>query len=685
MSFRPLLFIAAAAIGLAPLACGPSSNGAGGDGGPGGQGGTAGQGGMAGQGGASDGGLPDGAGGDGAVNNCPAPTGAPIIHDSDITQDETWGADSVHVVTNSHVVTAGVTLTIAPCAVVQLDPDVELELDGTLDAEGTASQPIRFERHGKDAWANLYITHGAKATLAFATFDGGGSDTGTYSGATIVAYGDDMKPPMEPLLSVDHVTVENSMGYGMLVGQNASFASSSTALTLTGNGKADTAHPYPLFVQTRAIGTVPDGMYTGNQTDAIGIDSADGADELGDVTMKDLGVPWVSDDTIDVTPDATTPSASLHIDPGVTLELGKDANLVVSDQGGKLETAGTSQKVVKIQRSGADPWGEVLINGPATGSLSYTTLDGGGNDTVTYAGASLVAYGENQPPLQPILKVFHVTVQGSKGRGVMVDRYAAFTSDSTSLTVSGSGANSTTYTRPLMIGAHALTSVPDGTYTGNTVAQIYVDANSGAELDKDITVHDRGVPYYLDQGLTVDQGTQTTAPKLTLEAGTQMLFDPGANSPGNLFLDVYAGSLEVDGTAQKPVVLGSAAATPAPGDWVGVDFDAKAAAFTQKIDHASIEYAGAGSGAGSWTCDPTVGGTTLPENAGVLILGWAPSSEFVTNTHIKQSGGHGILRGWDLSQGPATSFLPTNTFDLAKNGYLDQTQPTNNNVTPSCP
>ncbi len=679
MSMRPLVFIAIAAIAALPLACGPSSNPAGGTAGSGGQGGSAGVGGMAGQGGATDGGLPDGAGGDGAVNNCPAPTGAPTVHNSNVTKDTTWSADSIHVV-NGITVHAGVTLTIAPCAIVQVAARDNLEIDGTLDAEGTATEPIRFERHDANAWGTLYIVHGGKATLAYTTLDGGGNAVGSINRATLVAWGDDLQPPMEPMLSVNHVTVENSEGYGVNVARNASFASGSTALTLKGNGKVDTTEPYPLFVETRALGTVPDGTYTGNQVDAIGIDSSDPAEDLGNVTMRNLGVPWVSDSDIDITPDTTTPASSLHIDPGVTLELGRGANIVVDSQNGKsgkLEIAGTSQDPVTIKRSGSSPWGGVLINGPATGSLSYTTLEGGGYDTGSNAGASLVVFGTEQPPLQPIVKVDHVTVKGSVGRGVMVDRYASFISGSTNLTISGSGASSTTYTRPLAIGAHALTSVPVGTYTGNKVDQIYIDS-SPIDLDTDETIHDRGVPY-LDQGLTVAQGNQPTAPTLTVEAGVHLLFEPGER------LDIFAGSLEVDGTAQKPVVISSAAASPARGDWVGIVFDSTAAPFPQKIDHAVIADAGGPSGAANWTCDPVVNGTQLDENAGVLILGWAPSSEFVTNTQIKMSGGHGIVRGWDLTQGPATDFTPTNTFDPAPGGYLDQTQPPNPNATPECP
>lgn len=136
--------------------------------------------------------------------------------------------------------------------------------------------------------------------------------------------------------------------------------------------------------------------------------------------------------------------------------------------------------------------------------------------------------------------------------------------------------------------------------------------------------------------LQVDQGSQASPPTFKLEPGVQFLFDKGPNNHTDLGITVAHGSLDIAGTAQKPVVLGTTAKTPAAGDWTGIEFAGTATGLPQTITHATIEYAGASSSAGSYSCDPVVNGSVMPENAAVLLLDFVPSSEFITNTVISR-------------------------------------------------
>lgn len=696
MKLRPALLVLVVASAAVPLACGSSSTSSSHDAGPDGQGGAAGQGGSGGQAGAYDGGggsTPDGGGGSDAgtggagPDNCAAPTGTPIVHDTDITHDETWAADSVHVVQSSLSVIQGVTLKIDPCAVVEITADEYMAVDGELDAQGKAGQPVTFKRHDSGPWAYLAVHKGGQIKLAYSRLQGGGADSTADSGATIVADGGggSVNDPLEPVLAVDHVTVSGSAGYGVLLRNSATFAAGSTGLLVTGSGASVSQDPYPMRIPANALGTLPDGAYTGNAEDAVDVDVTPGTGVTADTTIKDPGVPYHVDGFFAIYPLGSAAGPTLTIQPGVELDFEKFSDIDVSGDGTKLDATGTAAKPILMKRAGADAWDGVVMDVGGAASLSYVTLDGGGGDIPNFDGASLVVRGPNSAPVVPRIKVDHVSVTNSVGYGVSVGRYAGFTSDSTALTVSGSGASDADHPRPLLVGSASLGTIPDGTYTGNADDRIEVSTNNGAVFDTSMTVHDRGVPYYFSEGYTVDQGSAATAPKVTLEAGTQLQFDPDASYSGLLFLTVSQGSIEADGTAQKPVVFSSAAKAPGRGDWVGIEFDSNAAAFPQKLDHTIVEYAGADSGVATYTCDPIVSGNPLPENAAVLIVGWAPSWEFITNTQIKRSGGHGILRGWDLTQGVATDFTQTNTFDPAPGGYLDQTQPPDPGSTPSCP
>lgn len=699
MKLRPLALLAAAALAAAPLACVQNQTGQA-DGGPGGQGGSGGSGGAAGSGGTAQdggGGSPQDGGGGGdaggagggpgaGANNCPAPTGTPIVYDSDITQSETWKADSVHVVQLSLTIAKGATVTIDPCAVVEVAADEYISVDGELDALGKAGQPVTFKRHDAGPWAYLGADAGGKVNLSYTRLEGGGADTTTYSGATIVGNGDGSGlGPLQPLIAVDHVTVSGSVGFGLLFDGSAEFAKGSTGLRVTGSGASDSQSPFPVEIQAQALGSLPDGDYAGNAKDAIGVDTTPGSEVHLDTSVPDRGVPYDADGQIGVDPGNSATGPTLTLEPGVELDFESHGGIVLSGADTKLAASGTAAKPILMKRAGTEAWDDVDVEDSASASLAYTTLEGGGGNTPTHFGASLVVWGTDTKPLVPMVKVDHVTIQDSAGYGAVVGRYAGFTSDSTALTISGSGKSDGAAPRAMLIGSASMGTVPDGTYTGNADDRIEVDADNGGVIDTDMTIRDRGVPYYSTEGLYVDQGSAASAPKLTVEAGVHWQFDPNANFTQNLFLHVSTGALEVDGTAQKPVAFDSGASTPARGDWIGIELDDNSASYPQKIDHAIIAHAGGGNGVANYTCDPYVNGSYLPETAGIVIYGWAPSSEFVTNTQVKASGGHGILRGWDQTQGPATDFLPTNTYDPAPGGYLDQTAPPDPNATPECP
>ncbi|HWB75768.1 MAG TPA: hypothetical protein VG755_12460 [Nannocystaceae bacterium] len=255
---------------------------------------------------------------------CPTETFGPTLHADDIVGHEVWRAeDGPHIVMYTVDVREDAILEIEPCAVVQLTEDTGINVafpgtptTGTLLAEGTAEQPIRFEGLHGNRWGQILVHTPGTATLRHVTISGGGGfDT---SGASLIAIGDGTFPTQRNLL-VDHVTVEDSLGYGVNVTRHAAFADSSTELVITGSG--DELHPFPMMVDEHAIDSLPQGDYTGNVVDEILVEPHDRLEE--DTTMKNLGVPYrIGSSPVDrfaVGKGDGDVATTLTIEPGTTL------------------------------------------------------------------------------------------------------------------------------------------------------------------------------------------------------------------------------------------------------------------------------------------------------------------------------------------------------------------------------
>ena len=116
------------------------------------------------------------------------------------------------------------------------------------------------------------------------------------------------------------------------------------------------------------------------------------------------------------------------------------------------------------------------------------------------------------------------------------------------------------------------------------------------------------------------------------------------------------GALVAQGTPDQPIVFSSAAETPAAGDWYGLRYGLLPSDLNA-LEYVRIEYAGAGSPTTGARCHPATNNYT--NGAGVSIYG-RPSGEFMTNSTIFASAGHGINRLWG---GKRIDFKPTNTFE----------------------
>jgi len=246
---------------------------------------------------------------------------------------------------------------------------------------------------------------------------------------------------------------------------------------------------------------------------------------------------------------------------------------------------------------------------------------------------------------------------------VYLDTSAAFTSDSTGLTIQGAPGYA------LSMVMMALGSVPPGNYADPRNLKPVVNViGPNANVIADLTIH-AALPVRIQTASfnVHAPSPATNAVTLTIEPGAVLLFpkvgptSPGARvyfgGVGNAPNDVI-GVLNAQGTAAQPILFTSGELAPAPGDWAGLYL---LAATGSRLDHVTVEYAGAFSGILSMNCRPA----STPDDA-ALIVGdatqYVPPSNLLTNSTVRYSAGHGIDAVWQALTRNAPDLTATNVF-----------------------
>jgi hypothetical protein len=362
---------------------------------------------------------------------------------------------------------------------------------------------------------------------------------------------------------------------------------------------------------------------------------------------------WTADRGPHIVAGNVSISARLTIEACARIEVAAGVALSVADQG-TLAAEGESERPVVITGRDAGRWNNIHVAQTARLEMANATIERAGADAGTYSGCSIVLEGDFVVPPVPMAELQNVRIVGSAGYGLCLRGTAALDASSHDLAITGSGAESSTVAElqeakcPLWISAEALGSVPVGDYTGNALDAICVNVQS--DMAGEVSVQDRGVPYYLYYG-GWPSVTVTQSAALNLGPGVTFQFDPQMS----LKVD-GGGTLRVEGTVDRPAVLTSIAPSPAPGGWVGVMFYGTYSA-NNRIDHARIENAGAACSCAGFSCHSEI----YPNEAAVIFLGDPASSSFITNTTFANISGHGINRGWQSDAVPP-DFTASNTF-----------------------
>ncbi|HEX5747475.1 MAG TPA: hypothetical protein VFZ09_14615 [Archangium sp.] len=340
--------------------------------------------------------------------------------------------------------------------------------------------------------------------------------------------------------------------------------------------------------------------------------------------------------------------AAVTVEPCAVVRMGP-ARSIGLDSGGSLVAAGTQERPVRFEpQDASQPWGQFRIYTGGSARLTWTVLSGGGNPASAEATVRVSA-GADLPGPRPLF-VDHVTIEGSRGPGVVLNGTSGFAEGSTALVIRDSGSEARP--EPLAINPNALGTLPSGTYTGNRSDTLFVSpgvaSSSVFYVGVDATVRALGVPYVLE-GLQV--GSSSAQATVTVEPGVELRFQP------NTTLRVYdnRSALIAVGTASRPVVFTSARATPAAGDWAGIRFDGLSP--DSRLESVWVRHAGGACQCSGYGCNYLPG--SFDVSSAILVF-QQPGAPFIANSRIEDSAGHGILRGWNGSD--AVDFLATNSF-----------------------
>ncbi len=357
--------------------------------------------------------------------------------------------------------------------------------------------------------------------------------------------------------------------------------------------------------------------------------------------------------------------AKLTIEPCAVVRFSEGTSLNVAfpltPNTGTLVAEGSAERPIVFEGQGGARWDNILVHGPGTASLAYVTIRGGGGGD-TQIGESVRALGDGELPSDPLLKVDHVTIEGSHGPGISLARGAKFTADSRELTLRDNGNEE--YPFPIYLGELAIESLPTGSYTGNRVDEILIESQVVSGQDgvmEDTTIRDRGVPYRVGTTAGSDDlviGAPPGVPPvvLTIEPGVTLKFLRNSGIEVDRFVATEKPATAVlgaVGTADKPIVFTSAADTPAAGDWRGLKYGGLPSG-DNRLEHVRIEYAGADCSCSLVTCTR---GVTDFEAA--IILHDPPPAMFLRNSTIKDVAGHAVVQGWD---GSGFDWGESNTF-----------------------
>ena len=277
-----------------------------------------------------------------------------------------------------------------------IDPDVTIEFraeagfnvttsGGSIQAIGTAEKPITFtgEDKIKGTWKGVFIDSAdVKNELTYVNIDYAGGSAFNSNGdrGAVIVWGG-------AFLKLQNNNISNSATFGV----NAVYSGSQ--LTMTDNVIADCDSP--MILSGPYISQIAGGTFTGNQLDAIIVESA-GRPINSDDTWADHGVPYHIPTLLSV----ISGGGKLTINPGVTIKFGLDSGLFINEgaSGSKPSLVAVGTPASPITFTGIDEvsgaWRSIRFDTPSPlNEIAFATIKYASNSSFEGKGAIYTWYG----------------------------------------------------------------------------------------------------------------------------------------------------------------------------------------------------------------------------------------------------------------------------------------------------
>ena len=243
----------------------------------------------------------------------------------------------------------------------------------------------------------------------------------------------------------------------------------------------------------------------------------------------------------------TQTGSGLEIKSEATLKMLGIDKLFPLDAEGKISTTpGTASGHVTLKGSGSgdNKWRGLVIASTLANELNHVDIVNAGsrneNDAALYLANGKVA-------------MRNCVIDGSKSNGIiLVDASASkgntvHLTEFTGNTVKNS-AKAPIYTADDYAGIYPFRSLGTGNiFSGNANEYIHISDDMNAEIHSDMTLPNAGIPWYFENGLSLENNI-----KLTIEKGNTILMGTGNYS----YISVPATShLIVEGTAQERITI----------------------------------------------------------------------------------------------------------------------------------
>ena len=458
-----------------------------------------------------------------------------------------------------------VTLTIEPGTRIEFNTYADLTIGnsynsyiyyGALNAQGTETAPIVFTSHQAEPapgdWSGLYFQKGAHSD--------------SLMNHCIVEYASGRNLNIDNASpQVRNSTFRNSSGYGIRIytGQPA----------VADNFFSGNAYS--------AITATPDclSQVTGNQGAGNGHDAIEVSGRIDtNTTWRNQALPfYVSNDVYVYHTDANGGTTTLTIEPGTHIEFSTYADLTIgysyysSIYYGALNAQGTETAPIVFTSHQAEPapgdWsGLYFQKGTHSDSLMSHCI-------VEYASGRNLYINNASPQIK------NSTFRNSSGTGLHIYSGQPTITDSFFSDNAASAISAT---------PDCLSRVTGSQGTGNGQDAIEVSGR----IDMDSVWRNQALPFYVSNDVdiyhTAANGDTTT---LTIEPGTRIEFNTNADLRIGYSYNSnnYYGALNAQGTGAAPIVFTSHQATPAPGNWPGIDIGSAGGAGTI-LTYCTVEY-----------------------------------------------------------------------------------------------